>query len=49
MYSLFGNKWLNLHGGPIWRLDNTEQGGKDDIEHKASSVRNSEHGTLHFS
>ena len=27
MYSLFGNKWLNLHGGPVWKVEGTEQDG----------------------
>ena len=27
MYSLFGNKWLNLHGGPVWKVECTEQDG----------------------
>ena len=26
MYSLFGNKWLNIHGGPMWKVETTEQG-----------------------
>ena len=25
MYSLFGNKWLNLHGGPVWKVEFTGQ------------------------
>ena len=27
MYSHFGNKWLNLYGGPMWKVVTTEQGG----------------------
>ena len=27
MYCHFGNKWLNLHGGPMWKVVTTEQGG----------------------
>ena len=26
MYSLFGNQWLNLHCGPMWKVEATEQG-----------------------
>ena len=26
MYFLFGNKWLNIHGGPRWKVKTTEQG-----------------------
>ena len=26
MYSLFGNKWLNIHGGPMWKVETTGQG-----------------------
>ena len=27
MYSLFGNKWLSLHGGPVRKVECTEQDG----------------------
>ena len=27
MYCLFGNKWLNLHGGPVWKVECIEQDG----------------------
>ena len=26
MYYLFGNKWLSMHGGPLWKVETTEQG-----------------------
>lgn len=33
MYSLFGNKWLNLYSGPMWKVEATEQGNplSDDL------------------
>ena len=31
MYSLFGNKWLNLHSGPMWKVEGTEQGDPLDV------------------
>jgi hypothetical protein len=31
VYSLFGNKWLNLHSGPMWKVESTEQGGPVDF------------------
>lgn len=35
MYALFGNKWLNLHGGPVWKSEQTEQLQGEMIELQA--------------
>ena len=44
MYSLFGNKWLNLHGGPMWKSEQTEQGGRPELQADVKEVEDvSEH------
>ena len=30
MYTLFGNKWLNLDSGPMWKVESTQQ---DSVAH----------------
>ena len=31
VYYLFGNRWLNLHSGPIWKVIGMEQGGSTSL------------------
>ena len=42
MYTLFGNKWLNLHSGPMWKVVETQQGGPKSLSgsRKIEDVRN---------
>ncbi len=41
MYTLFGNKWLNLHSGPMWKVEGTQQDSGADVCIPLSSSRQS--------
>ena len=39
MYSLFGTKWLNLHSGPMWKVEDTQQDTDDCSDHLSLDSR----------